>query len=263
MYNNDFEKFPSGDIENTNERFVPEEQDFSKAFESGVPEFAGSTTAYSDENMIKPEELPATQGNSIGEESTNYDDGLAGAAAIINYGLDAAAREIGVERTVQLIKNFDLASSEDPIKDLYEYLGIDTTDERQSVMLEAKATKPQIAGFYEESDMPATLQRSKEGAIKAITDMKELISEVESADPRYAELRAKAHSAGKGYFEYAVKDFGTRGLTELFSVLMEQKEAQENTENTPEDDSMVHDNDNKDGRQAIERDSSGGIGVWR
>jgi len=66
--------------------------------------------------------------------------------------------------------------------------------------------------------------RSYEGAFQALNDMKELIGEVEGADPRYEELREGARKAGKGYFEYAVSSYGTQGLTELFSALATQKE---------------------------------------
>ena len=65
--------------------------------------------------------------------------------------------------------------------------------------------------------------------------MKELIAEVESADPRYEELRTAAKAYGKGYFEYAVKNYGLRGLTELFSVLADQKEKKEKQEEEPKE----------------------------
>ena len=65
--------------------------------------------------------------------------------------------------------------------------------------------------------------------------MKELIMEVEGADPRYEELRAGARAAGKGYFEYAVSSYGTRGLTELFQALSAQKEKAETEEEKPKE----------------------------
>ncbi len=66
--------------------------------------------------------------------------------------------------------------------------------------------------------------------------MQELILEVEGADPRYEELRAGARAAGKGYFEYAVSSFGTRGLTELFQVLSAQREKSEAEAEKPVED---------------------------
>ena len=71
------------------------------------------------------------------------------------------------------------------------------------------------------------MNRTNAGAFKAIEDMKELVAGVEGADPLYEELRNNARSAGMGCFEYAVKDYGVRGLTELFKVLSEQKKKAE------------------------------------
>ena len=88
--------------------------------------------------------------------------------------------------------------------------------------------KPQEADFYENSEVaPATKNRSLEGAFKAIEDMKELIAEVEGADPRYEQLRQEARAAGKGYFEYAVGSSTNRGLTDLFNTLAAQPKAEE------------------------------------
>lgn len=220
-----FEKYPGNSIEKAGERNVPEAQDFAKSFENGVPEFAGDSS-----NVLGNH----AEGETA-EDDANYDNDIANAAALINYGLDAASRELGVERTVQLIKTFDPTGSENPIKDLFEYLGIDTDSEREDVFLEAKASKTKEMEFREESGIPRTIQRSNESALKAIEDMKELIIEVEGADPRYAELRDKAKTAGKGYFEYAVSNFETRGLTELFSVLAEQREEKAPDDTEPED----------------------------
>lgn len=189
MYDNDFEKFPGSKAE-TSGNTIPPEQDFDKSFEKGVPEF---------------------------------NDGLSNAASIINYGLDAAARETSVEAVIQGIKNFDASSSDNPLRDLYDSLGIDTKKEFEDMRDESVATKHYRNQFREQYNMPKTEKRSREGFIKAIMDMKELISEVEGADPRYEELRQAARASEKGYFEYAVKDFGLRGLTDLFSVLAKQK----------------------------------------
>ena len=220
MENNDFEKFPGGRVENVGERTVAEGQDFERAFSKGVPEFAGEQFGVAHEGNEYYGE--ATDGAKNEERVDN--EGVADAAALINYGLDAAARELGVEMVVQRVKGFDASKSEDPIKDLYEYLGVDTRQEQQDVQEEAEAAKPKEAEFRGETGMPKNMNRSVEGAREAIADMKELIAEVEGADPRYEELRAGARGAQMGYFEYAVKDFGVRGLTELFGVLAEQRE---------------------------------------
>ena len=202
------------------ERELPPGQDFEASFKDGVPEFTGEW-AYGSAASPSPERYDTIDAAiPDGQEDLNYDRD---AAAIIGYGLDAVSRRIGVEQTVQLIKNFDATGSDNPIKDLYEYMGINTSEEFRDVSLEAGQAKPNVAEFREESGMPVTARPSKEGALKAIEDMKELISEVETS-PRYTELRAGARSAGKGYFDYAVQDYSKRGLTELFTVLAEQKE---------------------------------------
>ena len=226
MDDNNFEKFPTS-AENLGERVIPAEQDFTEAFSDGVPEFAGDSFGKTNENneVLTPEDSA--------ENTKDYDDGLANATALINYGLNAASRELGVEQTVQLIKNFDATGSDDPVRDLFNHLGINNAKKREDVVFEAAATKPKENEFREESDMPNNPRRSKEGALKAIADMKELISEVEGADPRYAELRAGAESFGIGYFDYAVKNYGSRGLIELFGTLAEQNKKQEEETSSP------------------------------
>ena len=87
--------------------------------------------------------------------------------------------------------------------------------------------------------------------------MKELIAEVEGADPRYEALREGARSAGKGYFEFAVSEYGVRGLTELFAVLGRQREKDEEVENgVAEDD--VNSNDGNVVKNVNIEDAKGG-----
>ena len=80
--------------------------------------------------------------------------------------------------------------------------------------------------------------------LTSIEDMKELIAEVEGADPRYEALREGARSAGKGYFEFAVSEYGVRGLTELFAVLGRQREKDEEVEGNVAEDDADGDDDN-------------------
>ncbi|MBR2855552.1 hypothetical protein IKE99_01250 [Candidatus Saccharibacteria bacterium] len=160
MYDNDFEKYPSGNAEVAGNS-VPPEQDFDKSFETGVPEFAGNQFGTANES------------NRFYGETVSNDE-------------SAATRNIRDQ-------------------------------------------------FRTQYSMPKTEKRSRESFIKALADMKELISEVEGADPRYANLRQAARASEKGYFEYAVKDYGLRGLTDLFSVLSRQKAEKPN--DAPEADS--------------------------
>jgi len=214
----DFEKFPGDGVEDTGERAVSPDQDFAKSFETGVPEFKGDRFG-----TANPENLYYGEAKDDISEGEKYDAGIADAAALINYGLDAAAREMGVETVVQKIKSFDTSGRENPIGDLFTTLGVDTPEEVRKIRDEDIATSAKEQEFREGVNAPV-INRSSEGVFKAIDDMKELIAEVEGADPRYEELRQGARAAGKGFFEYAVSELGTRGLTELFEALAQQRE---------------------------------------
>lgn len=233
MNSNEYEKYPGIDVEKKEELEVPPGQDFAKSFEEGVPEFVGEQTTEVQYGQASPENLyygEAKDDKKEADAREEYDEGIADAAAIINYGLDAAARDLGVETVVQKIKGFDASGREDPIGDLFRELGINSSEESQAVKDESAAMVANETAFREGANNPGQ-RRSPEGAFRALADMKELISEVEGADPRYEELRAGAKSAGKGYFEYAVSKFGTQGLTELFSVLAQQREKADELKN--------------------------------
>ena len=187
-----------------------------------VPKFAGEGAEFFGDSTQEPTE---NLSDVAAETENEYDQGLADAAAIINYGLDAAARRYGVEAVIQGIKSFDASGSDNPIRDLYRHLGIDTVEESKDLHNVNDANKVDEAEFRERTSLPSTSEKSKEGAFKAIEDVKELISDVEGADPRYNDLRMGARQAGKGYFEYAVDSLEKRGLTDLFGVLQAQKES--------------------------------------
>ena len=240
MDDNNFEQYPGFKVEGAGEREVTPDEDFAKSFESGVPPFAGEQggemqyeqsgeTQYgqaAEENLYYGEAKDDLEMGNTGEQ---YDAGIADAAALINYGLDAAARELGVEVVVQKIKGFDASGRENPIGDLFKELGVNTPEGAESVQKEDAAAASDVLKFRSGVNNPGQ-RRSYEGALKALDDMKELISEVEGADPRYESLREGARTAGKGYFEYAVNEFGSRGLTELFGVLAEQREKADEVE---------------------------------
>lgn len=243
---NNFEKFPGGKIEEKRE--VPVSQDFEKAMSSGVPEFVGdkfwsvgeSKETASAENSAetngtmnvdkeRPEEMPSGGEIDEAENMVEYDSGIADAEALVNYGLNVAAQKYGVENVVQKIRGFSPNGSKDPIQDFFEYMGI-AMPENQNKMKETELANKTEGLESREGEKSPSQKKSAEGAFKAIADMKELILEVEGADPRYKELREGAKQAGVGYFEYAVKDYGTRGLTELFQTLKEQREKDEERE---------------------------------
>lgn len=152
------------------------------------------------------------------------------AVLIAGYGLDAVAREKGVEHVVQGIKSFDTSGSDNPLRDLFMHLGVETVEDFKEIRDEAVATRRVRDAFRAEYGMPKTQEKTKQGLMMAIADMKELIAEVEGVDPRYAELRRAAEAAGMGYFEYAVMNFERRGLMELFTFLMKQREQKESPE---------------------------------
>ena len=226
MYDNKFEAFPGLRHEKSGERELVEgEGDFESAMKTGVPEFAGEQFGVASEvNNYYGETMGAS------EDGEEFNEDISNAANIINYGLNAASRELSVEQVVQRINDFDPTGSGDPIGDLYEHLGITTAEDRKDVKEEAAVAAPAETEFRESVNAPATMNKSVEGAFKAIADMKALVADVEGADPRYEELRSKARLAGMGYFEYAVKDFGVQGLVELFQVLSEQKKKAEEEE---------------------------------
>ena len=167
--------------------------------------------------------LSSVEGPSDGQEA--YNESISNAAAIINYGLNAAAQKYGVENVVQKIKTLDVTNSVNPIKDLYDQLGVDYREEKQDLAARADAMQPEEAEFRTESEVrPYSDEKTLQGAFYAIEDMKKLIQDVESADPRYNDLRAGADAAGMGYFEYAVKGLEEPNLVKLFTVLSQQRE---------------------------------------
>lgn len=235
MFDNQFEKFPGGNFEKSGERNLGGgEGDFEEAMKNDVPKFAGEQFGVANE---KNEYYGESVGTS--EDGEEFNEAVSNASNIINYGLNAASRELGVEQVVQKINDFDPSGSSNPIGDLYLQLGVDTAEERNNIREEDVAAKPSESNFRNSVNAPAPTEKSNAGALKAIADMKELVADVEGADPRYEELRNNAKSAGMGYFEYAVKDYGVRGLAELFTVLSEQKkkaekEAEENNDEKKE-----------------------------
>ena len=177
------------------------------------------------------EDIPLVNKADEMMNGNEYNQGIADAAAIINYGLNAAARERDVESVVQGIKKFVVTGSNDVVGDLFRSLGIDTPAEMKELREEARATRTSEEAFLAEQGVQDRGRYSNEGAIAAINSMKELILEVEGDDPRFNELRRGAQAANMGYFAYAVKVLAKQedkdkheDLTTLFKVLAEQKE---------------------------------------
>lgn len=222
---------------------------------NGVPEFAENNFGIAEPGNDYYGEASEVQ-DEIAEEdgAGEYDQGVKDAMALMNYALNAAARELGVETVVQGVKSFAFSGEGDPIAALYKHLGVNTPEEREDIREEQAVVAPGEAELREVAEVPSQ-NKSKEGAIKAIEDMKELIAEVEGADPKYNQLRQEAEAAGKGYFEYAVSKFGTQGLTELFQVLGTQKVEKDET-------GEVEEKEEKDAvRDEVERRDDDRIGT--
>ena len=184
--------------------------------ETGIPNLPNSY----ETTITEPTDTAA-------EETPKRDESIADASAIINYGLNAASREKGVESVIQTINNFVPKGDEDPIRHLFNELSIDTNTELKDTAEEARATKPEENAFRSEDiNAPTTANKSHESALAAIQNVKDLVTEVQTS-PAYADLRAEALSSGLGVFEYAVKKYAVRDLTVLFRAISEQKQEYE------------------------------------
>lgn len=239
MYDNSFEKDPGDKNKESEVRVVPEEEDFEAAFKD-IGEFDEKFGTANENNEFYGE---ATDENEL-------DDTLINASPIVGY-LNAAAREHGVEAVVQSIKSFDVSGTNQPIKDFYEHLGVETNAEREDIRDEAKVAKPSEIDFKDKYGLVEDEKKSKDAAIEAIKNMKHLIAGVEGADPKYEELREGARAAKMGYFEYAVKDYGVKGFTELFDVLASQKEKtyEDSSENEKDEPMRLEEEEKKEGEE--------------
>ena len=243
---NSFEKAPGDNKEVSAERMA-EVAKWKDAM-ADAPGFAGDAfgVANKDGEMVENNFGIANESNGYYGETINdgaennqeYDDDISGAAALINYGVDAAARKYGVENVVQKLKGFDFSGREDPIGDFFQYMEIENPAKNMVPTTENEKSKLAIGEFRENINAPSQ-KKSVEGAFKAIEDMKELISEVEGANPAFEVIREKARREGKGYFEAAVSEYSSPGLTELFSVLAQQREK---VDNVDEENEVVDDN---------------------
>lgn len=174
--------------------------------------------------MADVPEFGSTNTTQSAPEAPERDKNISEASAIIKYGMNAAAREVGVETVMQTINNFVPDANGDPIKQLYLELGIDTKEEISDLADEAKASKTQENTFLRENaNAPISTKRSNEDALLAIKEVKELVSEVKTS-PAYGDLREEALHNKKGIFEYAVSKYGVRDLTVLFDALSAEKQ---------------------------------------
>lgn len=161
--------------------------------------------------------------DASGEAVDGYNKDISEGAAILNYGLNGAAAQLGVGVVVEGIKNFDVSSSENPVRDLLNSLGIDSKPEFKELRENQAAHKDNQNAFYDSDNGPVVLTRSNEGARKAIEDMQDLIRAVEKDDDDYADLREAAKVNNKNLFEQAITEYKVQDLASLFSALTEIK----------------------------------------
>lgn len=253
MENDNLERIP-GSVSPEQERAIAAEQDFAKSFESGVPPFTGqfggeasgdvsekqygianpdndyygeASQQNANTSTASTEEINASADVASAEPDSEYVSGVAAAAALVNYGIGAASEAAGsMESLFQKLKGFDASGREDPIGDFYKYLGVDTPAEAASLQEENAAAASAESAFRDGVNAPS-LNKSTEGAIKAISDMRELIAGVEGADPRFAEVRAAASAAGMGCFDYIAKVAlgGEKNLMGVLNYLSQQRES--------------------------------------
>lgn len=199
-----------------------------------VPPFGGETPIHTHMETF-PEIASPESNQTPSEEGEIRDENISDASAIINFGLNAAAKQIGVEKVIEVIDGFVPNGRDDPIKQLFIELGVDTKTERDDVFYEARAAKPREEAFRSEDiNAPITRNRALEAKFNAIQEVKQLVAEVKSS-PAYSQLRSEAMTAGKGVFEYAVSKYDVRDLTVLFRALSEQKKAAESKGTNPEE----------------------------
>ena len=140
----------------------PMEGNFAESMSGDdVPEFAGedfgnkTEIEYGNANTENDYYGEATSAEAeAGADESLDNEGIKDASAILNYGLNAAAREYGVEKVVQGIKTFDATGSMNPIADLYKHLGVETKEEWNDVRDEARAARPSENEFREQYGMP-------------------------------------------------------------------------------------------------------------
>lgn len=203
-----FEQFPTKGVDEEN---IKRAEEFEEVM-SGVQEFPGDAFG----NYVGSEETDDSDKESVNNE------GIIDAAAIVNRYVDAASRNQGVETVVQLIKTFDYKGEGNPMQALMKHLGIDTAKEQSDLEKDAAAERVDTE-LMDGVQRPAQAETAT-GVLAAINNMKELISEVEGADERYAGLRKGAREMGIGIFEYTSKQYNAQNLSGVLQVLAEQRE---------------------------------------
>ncbi len=149
------------------------------------------------------------QGNEMGDTKKTMSEVLSDAVSKYGYG-----------RTMQKLSECDVSGSNDPVGDLYYYMGLGTTHEGEE---EAKHEVGMTDGEADNKEIVSSDQ-DVQGVRTEINNMKKIINEVKGANPVYEGLRQGAWAAGMDVFEYAAKAYEVQSLPELFQVLEQQRE---------------------------------------
>lgn len=196
-----------------------------------MPGASAENNARADEFEETMSNAPDFAGNQSEEAGETFDEDIAGAASLITYGVNAATSEMGLDYVINTIERFDASSSENPLKDFYKSMGINTKEEREEMRDERKGVKSKEQGYFASSPNGKPIKKpSKEGMVQAVKDLKELIRETQ-IDPKYKELRDGASAMGVSIFKYAVKDYGKQDYVTLMKVLAEQRIKEKPNEN--------------------------------
>ena len=180
----DFEKVPGSNAEAAGERNLPEEQDFSKSFEAGVPEFGGFGGEVSErnfgianaENMYYGEAQDGGLETNDGDSENGRDEGIAEAGAILNL--------IGnikmTEDRLRKIYEFDADGAKYPAWELAQILDVAVGDK----------PKESTGGIEMEKSVnaPVDMERTREAEIHAIKAMQNQIRRMLGADEKYSGL---------------------------------------------------------------------------
>ena len=180
----DFEKVPGSNAEAAGERIIPEGQDFSKSFETGVPEFGGFGGEVSErnfgianaENMYYGEAQDGGLETNDGDSENGRDEGIAEAGAILNL--------IGnikmTEDRLRKIYEFDADGAKYPAWELAQILGVAVGDK----------PKESTGGIEMEKSVnaPVDMERTREAEIHAIKAMQNQIRRMLGADEKYSGL---------------------------------------------------------------------------
>ena len=191
----------------------------------------------SPENAARAEAFESAMEDAPAFAGESAENNFADATAIISYGANEAARKYGVEHVVEAINEFNPDSSEDPINDLLESIGVESKEDRA----DARDINTNERALLDDNSNPnASKNISRENAVRAIKDFQNMIRAVKADSERFGDLNDDALDSGRGIFERAaeqqVEETGKdEDLVTMFKGLENQKRDNESTDEEPSD----------------------------